>query len=191
MCLNADPRHPSCLYHEEWTENMIREREMYGDIFKMRVDMTHPHVDNYKIEDGKLTKVDCLFVAMSSATPITKKGKQTFKIKLLNTSPNIYIGMCNAYVRHDVNIHSDHFVGLALWGLSYYRITSENVISRIREEDKPVVRMTVDFEEGVICWYSDVQLVGSVPFPEQFRHSTLYFVIGIRDIGVSVKLLDS
>ena len=50
--------------------------------------------------------------------------------------------------------------------------------------------MSVDFEENQIKWFSDDNEVGKVPFPSQFKHSTLYFLIGIRDIDTGVTILN-
>ncbi len=49
--------------------------------------------------------------------------------------------------------------------------------------------MTIDFGEWQVSWHSDVQLVGSVSFPDQLKYSELYFVLGIRDKGVAIELL--
>lgn len=49
--------------------------------------------------------------------------------------------------------------------------------------------MSVDFENAHIRWFSDDVEVGVVPFPQQFKHSSLYFVIGMRDPETSVVFL--
>ena len=49
--------------------------------------------------------------------------------------------------------------------------------------------MSVDFEEWEVKWFCDDMLVASVGFPEQLRHSTLHFVLAMRDVETEVSLL--
>ena len=49
--------------------------------------------------------------------------------------------------------------------------------------------MSVDFEKYRIRWFSDDVEIGETPFPQQFKHSSVYFVLGMRDIETSVLLL--
>ena len=100
------------------------------------------------------------------------------------------MGLCNGYIKHDANIYSEHFVGLTLWGYIYARGDNINLNRKLRLSDKPVIRMCVDFEENEIRWFSDDNEVGKVPFPQQFKHSSLYFLIGIRDIDTVVTILN-
>lgn len=112
---------------------------------------------------------------------IQKQGKINFKIKIPTPSQHIVIGLCNAFLKHDTNIYSEHFAGLTLWGSLYVRGEYSYLTGKLRLEDKPVIRMSVDFDEGQIRWFSDDVEIGAAPFPQQFKHSTLYFVIGMRD----------
>jgi hypothetical protein len=49
--------------------------------------------------------------------------------------------------------------------------------------------MSVDFDSSIIRWFADDLEIGSINFPLQFRHSSLYFILGMRDEGTSVLLL--
>jgi hypothetical protein len=52
------------------------------------------------------------------------------------------------------------------------------------------MRMSVDFVSEKIEWFSDGHLVASVGLPSQFKHSQLYFLIGMRDADTSITFLD-
>lgn len=49
--------------------------------------------------------------------------------------------------------------------------------------------MSVDFDNSLIRWFSDDVEIGKTPFPQQFKHSSVFFVLGMRDAGTAVALL--
>lgn len=104
-------------------------------------------------------------------------------------SQHCVVGLCNGFLKHNPNIYSEHFVGITFWGGIYTRGDYSEVTGKLRLEDKPVIRMSVDFEKYRIRWFSDDVEVGATAFPQQFRHSSLYFVLGMRDVDGSVILL--
>lgn len=55
------------------------------------------------------------------------------------------MGLCNNYIKYDANIYSEHFVGIAFWGYLYNRGENSNLPRKLRIQDKPVIRMSVDF----------------------------------------------
>ena len=99
------------------------------------------------------------------------------------------MGLCNGFIKHNANMYSEHFAGLTFWGYSYCRGDQTICTRKLRLSDKPVIRMCVDFEENQIRWFSDDNEVCKVPFPQQFKHSSLYFLIGIRDKDTVVTIL--
>jgi len=54
--------------------------------------------------------------------------------------------MCNAFLKHNSNVYSEHFVGLTFWGAIYTRGEYSAVTGKLRLEDKPIIRMCVDFD---------------------------------------------
>lgn len=94
---------------------------------------------------------------MNSWRPITKEGKQSFKIKILTPTQHFFLGICNAYIKGSANIYSEHFVGLTFWGSIYVRGDHSVVTGKLRYEEKPVMRMTLDFDEQSIRWFSNEQ----------------------------------
>lgn len=108
---------------------------------------------------------------------------------MLTPSINILIGLCGAYVKHNASIYSQHFVGLTFWGSIYVRGNCTAITAKLRIEDKPVVRMSVDFESMEIKWFCDDMLIGAVDFPEQLKYSSLYFLLGVRDSQTEIGLL--
>ena len=55
------------------------------------------------------------------------------------------VGLCNAFLKHNANIYSEHFVGLTFWGGIYVRGEYTTLTGKLRLEEKPVIRMSVDF----------------------------------------------
>lgn len=62
--------------------------------------------------------------------------------------------------------------------------------STIKYMEKPVLRMTLDFDKQTIQWFCDDELVGFVPIAPQFKYSDLFFVFGMRDADTAIELLD-
>jgi len=55
------------------------------------------------------------------------------------------MGLCNGFIKHAANMYSEHFVGLTFWGTIYCRGDQLNTSRKLRLNDKPVIRMCVDF----------------------------------------------
>ena len=75
---------------------------------------------------------------------LPKEGKTNFKIQIDTVSDHMLIGVCNAFVKNNPIIYSEHFVGLTLWGYIYARGDTFNLTGQLRLKDKPVIRMSVD-----------------------------------------------
>jgi hypothetical protein len=159
-------------------------------VFKFIVDQQSPHLKDYRVEGRRVVKRNCNFTSLNSALPIPKEGKQCFKFRIVEPSQHFFVGLTNAFLRHGANIYSEHFVGLTFWGTIYSRGDCLPLVGKVRYEERPTVRITVDFDDQAIRWHSDEQLVGVVPLPPQFRYSELYFLFGMRDVDTSIDLLD-
>lgn len=109
------------------------------------VDQQSPHLKDYKIDGRRVIKLSCNFTSINCAYPIPKEGKQSFKFRIVEPSQHFFVGLTNAFLRHGANIYSEHFVGLTFWGTIYARGENLALIGKIRYEEKPTIRMTVDF----------------------------------------------
>ena len=107
----------------------------------------------------------------------------------MHPSQHFFVGISNAFVKHNINIYSEHFIGLTFWGSIYSRGDCIPVTYKLKYEEKPLVRMSLDFEEKIISWYFDEQIVGSLPIPQQFDHSELYCHFGMRDTDTAIEII--
>ena len=56
--------------------------------------------------NDKILKENDKFTILNSAYCINKKGKVNFKFKMVTPNPNIIVGLCGAYIKHNANIYS-------------------------------------------------------------------------------------
>lgn len=123
----------------------MEETHQYGEVFQFTADPECPCLEDYQVTPQQITKVSNKFMILNSAHSITKKGKVNFKFRILTPNPNIIAGLCGAYIKYNASIYSDHFVGLTFWGGIYVRGNYTALTVKLRIEDKPLVRMSVDF----------------------------------------------